>query len=314
MFYTCTTNPAIDLFIATETMKPFLVNRTLNDEAQANGKGVNISFILKMLGIENTALGFVGGFTGHYIEEELQKAGIHTDFIHVAENTRINVFTRVEEDDVEYKLVNQGPTINQEQTQELLEKINRLSSEDTLFVSGSNPKGMDDTFLVEVAKLSQQNGFRLILDSSSKVMLDCLEYRPACIKPNEEELASWFGQEKMNKEELIEHGKKLVEMGAERVLLSLGEEGSVLITGTEMYSATAPTGEVINTAGAGDTLLGTFAGLALTGHDIQEALKTASAAASSTAFTSALTDFSDVPELRAQVIFNQHKHEERKEK
>lgn len=301
MFYTCTTNPAIDLFISTKEMKPFLVNRTEEDEAQANGKGVNISFLLKKLGIDNTALGFIGGFTGRYIEEELQQAGVTTDFITVSGNTRINVFTRVEADEVEYKLVNQGPTIHPDEVEELLQKISQLTNEDTLFVSGSNPKGMNDSFLLEVAKLSQQNGFRLILDSSSPVVLECLPYHPACIKPNEEEIASWFGKITLNKEELLTYGKKLIKMGAERVLLSLGGEGSLLLTKKEMYIVTAPEGEVVNTAGAGDTLLATFAGLVLSGQSVEAALKTASAAASSTAFTSGLTDFSNVPRLMQQV-------------
>lgn len=301
MFYTCTTNPAIDLFIATQEMKPFVVNRTLKDEAQANGKGVNISFILKRLGIDNVAIGFLGGFTGKFIEEELQKAGIQTAFVEVEGITRINVFTQVVEENCEYKLVNQGPYITPEQLQQLMDSVATLTSEDTLFVSGSNPKGMGDTFLLEVAKLSKKNGFRLILDSSSKIILDCLPYEPACIKPNEEELANWFGKKRLNREELYFYGKKLVEMGAQRVLLSLGGEGAILFEKENRYVVNAPKGKVINTAGAGDTLLATFAGMILTGHSIEESLKKASAAGSSTAFTSWITDFDDVAELMKQV-------------
>lgn len=301
MFYTCTTNPAIDLFIATNTMEPFIVNRTLKDEAQANGKGVNISFVLKMLGIDNVALGFLGGFTGNYIEEELQNAGVQTDFVKVDGQTRINVFTRVEDEDVEYKLVNQGPMISKKEKQLLLNKINKLNSEDTLFISGSNPKGVEDSFLLQVAKLSQENGFRLILDSSSKVVLDCLQYHPALIKPNDEELAAWFDQKTLNHEELISYGKKLIEMGAQRVLLSLGEEGALYIEKDKLSFVNAAKGEVVNTACSGDTLLGTFMGMLLTGHETQEALRMASAAGSSTAFSSGLTDFSDVEELMKQI-------------
>lgn len=307
MFYTCTTNPAIDLFIATKTMQPSVVNRTVEDEAQANGKGVNISFVLKMLGIENVALGFLGGFTGKYIEDELQKAGVQTDFIKVDGQTRINVFTRVEDEDVEYKLVNQGPMISKEELEQLLYKIKKLNSEDTLFISGSNPKGVDDSFLLEAAKLSQENGFRLILDSSSKVVLDCLQYHPALIKPNDEELAAWFNRESLDREELLQYGKKLIEMGAQRVLLSLGEEGAFYIEKDNTTFVSAAKGEVVNTACSGDTLLGTFMGMLLTGHDVEEALRKASAAGSSTAFSSGLTDFTDVEELMKQVQVSQVK-------
>ncbi|WP_255763889.1 1-phosphofructokinase [Jeotgalibaca sp. MA1X17-3] len=312
MFYTCTTNPAIDLFIATKTMQPSIVNRTLKDEAQANGKGVNISFVLKMLGIENIALGFLGGFTGTYIEEELQKAGVQTDFIKVTGQTRINVFTRVEEENTEYKLVNQGPMISKKELAQLLHQIKKLNSEDTLFISGSNPKGVDDSFLLEAARISQENGFRLILDSSSKVVLECLQYRPALIKPNDEELAAWFNCEKLDQEELLQYGKKLIEMGAQRVLLSLGEEGAVYIEKDKMTFVNAAKGKVINTACSGDTLLGTFMGMLLTGHEVEGALLKASAAGSSTAFSSGLTDFTDVEELMKQIQVTQVKTEKGK--
>lgn len=312
MFYTCTTNPAIDLFISTKSMKPFVVNRTLEDEAQANGKGVNISFILKQLGIDNIALGFIGGFTGNHIEQELEKAGVQTDFVKVDGMTRINVFTRVKEEDVEYKLVNQGPMISSEQIQQLLAKIKKLNAEDILFISGSNPKGVDDSFLLEAAKLSQENGFQLILDSSSKVVLDCLQYHPAFIKPNDEELAAWFDRDPLNRDELLIYGNKLIEMGAQRVLLSLGGEGSFYIEKDKTYFVNAAKGDVVNTACAGDTLLGTFAGMFLTGHSIEDSLRKASAAGSSTAFTSGLTDFKNVDELMKQVQVNQVAIEEGK--
>lgn len=301
MIYTCTMNPAIDLFIATKEMKPFVVNRTLQDEAQPNGKGVNISFVLKMLGIENTALGFIGGFTGTFIEEELNKQGIGTDFVKVEGTTRINVFTNVEEEGVEYKLVNKGPEIPPQKVQELLGKIKQLGTDDTLFVSGSNPRGVDDQILLEIAKLSNEQGFRLILDSSSPMVLECLPFEPYLVKPNEEELAHWFGLTELSMEERIEYGQKLLELGAQRVLVSLGAEGSLLLHGDQVLHVNAPKGKVVNTACSGDTLLGTFAGLLKTGWQTEDALVKASAAASSTTFRSGLTDFSDVDELMKEL-------------
>lgn len=297
MIYTCTMNPAIDLFIATKEMLPFTVNRTIEDEAQPNGKGVNISFILKMLNLDNTATGFTGGFTGDFIKEELEKQQILTDFVDIDGMTRINVFTNVEKEEVEFKLVNRGPEISNQEQKVLLEKINKLGTDDVLFVSGSNPRGVNDEILVEIAKLSSQNKFQLILDSSSKVVLECLNYRPYLVKPNDEELASWFRRNTIEASERIKYGKKLIELGAQNVLLSLGSEGSLFIDQDKVLQVNAPKGKVMNTACSGDTLLGTFVGLLKKGWKIEEALKKASAAASSTAFKSGLTDFSDVDEL-----------------
>ena len=301
MIYTCTMNPAIDLFVSTKDYDPLVVNRTSEEDIQPNGKGVNISFVLKMLGIENIALGFSGGFTGLFIEEELEKKGIKTKFVHVEGTTRINVFTHVESNNTEYKLVNRGPLINLEQVNELLSKIDQLNEDDILFVSGSNPRGVTDEVIVEIAKLSKKNKFKLVLDTSSKIVLESLKYNPYCIKPNNEELAKWFKKESLTDEELSYYGEKLVEMGAEIVLLSLGEEGCLLFTKEENLYVNAPKGKVINTACSGDTLLGTFIGSLKKELKLEEALKEAVAAGSSTAFSPGLTDFSDVEELKKQM-------------
>lgn len=301
MFYTCTMNPAIDLFVATTNYLPKIVNRSLADEVQANGKGVNVSFILKRLGIENTALGFSGGFTGKYIEEVLQQNGIGTRFIQVEGLTRINVFTQVQSENTEYKLVNQGPKITENQMNCLLQQIAQLSVADHLIISGSNPQGIPDEFILQIARLSQQNKFKLILDISSPISLQCLSFQPYCLKPNEEELASWFGKSSLSQEELLDYGAKLIELGAQSVLVSAGGRGSFYFSKDTILFANAPTGNVINTACAGDTLLGTFIGALQHGKSVEEALSFGVAAGSSTAFSPGLTDFKDVPELEKQI-------------
>lgn len=302
MFYTCTMNPAIDLFVSTKDYEPFVVNRSTEDEVQANGKGVNVSFILKMLGIHNEALGFSGGFTGKFIEEELEKKDIKTNFVKVEDNIRINVFTHVENKETEYKLISKGPKVNLQQIQELLKKISLLNSEDTLFVSGSNPRGVTDEVILEIAKLSRKNNFKLVLDTNSKVVLDSLVYQLYCIKPNEEELANWFGKEKLSWEELNYYGEKLITQGTKMVLISLGEKGCLFFNKEETLFVNAPKGKVINTACSGDTLLATFIGLLKLGWSNQESLKHAVAAGSSTAFTSGLTDFKNVEELKKNLV------------
>ena len=301
MIYTCTMNLAIDLFIKTAQMLPSEVNRTDEAVYMPNGKGVNVSFILKELGIDSVATGFKAGFTGQFIEEELQKAGIQTQFVTVDGITRINVFTQVVATNEEFKLVNQGPSVTPEQEASLLAIVENMNADDILFVSGSHPEGITRATYEKIAKASEKRGFKFILDTSAHFVPELLGYKPYLIKPNDEELAEWFGLKDISLEKIKECGRKLLERGAQNVLVSLGEKGAILFTPAETIQVTAPKGEVVNTACAGDTLLATFVGSKLQGLSDEEALIKAVAAGSSTAFRPGLTDFKDVPTLMQQI-------------
>jgi 1-phosphofructokinase len=294
-------NLAIDLFIETDTMEPFTVNRTKDDDIQANGKGVNVSLILKMLGVDTTALGFRAGFTGNYIEDYLQEKEISTDFIEVPGMTRINVFTQVNQTKEEYKLVNQGPEIPQEKVEVFLDQIRNLQAEDYLCISGSLPRGIESTILVDISRICQERDVHLIIDSSYKEIMDCLPYHPFLLKPNEEELASWFGEIIDSEEAYLFYGQQLIKAGAQNVLLSLGSGGAIFFSQTKIIRGNSPIGKVVNTACAGDTLLGTFLAGYLTEQPLEETLRKSLAAGSSTAFRKGLTDFSDVKELSKQI-------------
>ena len=303
--YTCTLNLAIDLFIETDTMEPFTVNRTKDDDIQANGKGVNVSLILKMLGVDTTALGFRAGFTGNYIEDYLQEKEISTDFIEVPGMTRINVFTQVNQTKEEYKLVNQGPEIPPEKVEAFLNQIRSLQSEDYLCISGSLPRGMEPNILVDISQICQERGVHLIIDSSYKEVMDCLPYGPFLLKPNEEELASWFDERIDSEKAYLFYGQQLLEAGAQNVLLSLGNGGAIFFSRDRIIRGNSPKGKVVNTACAGDTLLGTFLAGYLTKQPLEETLRKSLAAGSSTAFRKGLTDFSDVNELSKQIEINE---------
>jgi 1-phosphofructokinase len=298
-------NLAIDLFIKTQDMKPQVVNRTEEDDIQANGKGVNISLILKLLGINSIALGFSGGFTGRYIEEYLALHGIQTDFVKSDGLTRINVFTQVVSEDTEYKLVNKGPSISKESIDQLLNIIRNIERGDYLCVSGSLPKGASPEILVEISKICHQKGIHLIIDTSYSEILKCLEYKPFLLKPNEEELATWFGQGVIEEGDYSKYLTELLSMGAQNVLFSMGSKGAIFISGNEQLQGNAPEGKIVNTAGAGDTLLGTFLARLIQGADYSSALRFALAAGSSTAFRKGLTDFSDVEKLIGQIHIQQ---------
>lgn len=299
--YTCTMNLAIDLFIETEEMHPFMVNRTKEDDIQANGKGVNVSLVLKMLDFPSTALGFSAGFTGKYIEDYLQQEQIQTEFIEVPGMTRINVFTQVNQTGEEYKLVNQGPEIPQTAVHNFLNQIRALQAEDYLCVSGSLPRGLSPKVLIEISRICQEKGIHLIIDSIDQEAMDCLPYRPFLLKPNEEELSSWFGRKMVTDEDYFVYGQRLVELGAENVLLSLGEKGAILFTKDRMFRGNSPKGKVVNTACAGDTMLGAFLAGYMNRRPLDETLRKSITAGSSTAFRKGLTDFLDVEELSKQI-------------
>ena len=307
--YTCTMNLAIDLFIETEEMHPFMVNRTKEDDIQANGKGVNVSLVLKMLDFPSTALGFSAGFTGKYIEDYLRKKQIQTEFIEVPGMTRINVFTQVNQTGEEYKLVNQGPEIPQAAVHNFLNQIRALQAEDYLCVSGSLPRGMSPKVLVEISRICQEKGIHLIVDSSDQEVMDCLPYRPFLLKPNEEELSFWFGRKMVTDEDYFVYGQRLVESGAENVLLSLGEKGAILFTKDRVIRGNSPKGKVVNTACAGDAMLGTFLSGYMNRRPLDETLRKSIAAGSSTAFRKGLTDFLDVEELSKQIKIKEERFE-----
>ena len=307
--YTCTMNLAIDLFIETEEMHPFMVNRTKEDDIQANGKGVNVSLVLKMLDFPSTALGFSAGFTGKYIEDYLQQKQIQTDFIEVPGMTRINVFTQVNQTGEEYKLVNQGPEIPQAAVHNFLNQIRALQEEDYLCVSGSLPRGLSPKVLIEISRICQEKGIHLIIDSSDQEAMDCLPYRPFLLKPNEEELSSWFGRKMVTDEDYFVYGQRLVELGAENVLLSLGEKGAILFTKDRVFRGNSPKGKVVNTACAGDTMLGAFLAGYMNRRPLDETLRKSIAAGSSTAFRKGLTDFLDVEELSKQIKIKEERFE-----
>ncbi len=307
--YTCTMNLAIDLFIETEEMHPFMVNRTKEDDIQANGKGVNVSLVLKMLDFPSTALGFSAGFTGKYIEDYLQQKQIQTEFIEVPGMTRINVFTQVNQTGEEYKLVNQGPEIPQTAVHNFLNQIRALQAEDYLCVSGSLPRGLSPKVLIEISRICQEKGIHLIIDSSDQEVMDCLPSRPFLLKPNEEELSSWFGRKMVTDEDYFVYGQRLVELGAENVLLSLGKKGAILFTKDRGFRGNSPKGKVVNTACAGDTMLGAFLAGYMNRRPLDETLRKSIAAGSSTAFRKGLTDFLDVEELSKQIKIREERFE-----
>ncbi|MDE6376622.1 MAG: 1-phosphofructokinase, partial [Ligilactobacillus sp.] len=213
----------------------------------------------------------------------------------------INVFTKVQATNDEYKLVNQGPKIMAEEMKVLLDRISCLKAGDYLCVSGSLPRGVPEDILVEISKICEDKQINLILDTSAKIIHKCLPYHPFLLKPNEQELSSWFGKENLTIAECLTCCKQLVAKGAKQVLLSLGENGGAFVNEKGYILGNSPKGVVVNTACAGDTMLATFLAERLKRKTEAQALKLSLAAGSSTAFRRGLTDFSDVDQLLWQI-------------
>lgn len=303
MIYTCTLNPAIDMFVQMKDFQPDIVNRSVYDEVQPNGKGVNISIMLNKLNEDSVATGFLGGFSGKFIDDELLKMGISTDFVKVRDNTRINVFLLSNQG--EYKIVNSGPNISREKSKELISKIKLLNPEDTLFVSGSLPQGLDGDILFEIAKLSSLKHFNLVLDISHPILKELMPFKPYLIKPNDDELQKLFPELNMSFEaDIVKAGKSLIQDGCQNVLVSVGSDGAYFINRDEVLYCKAPKGEVINTAGSGDAMLASFYESYNNQLDTKESIKKAVAVGSSTAFKSGLSDLSDITELMNKIIVN----------
>ena len=241
MIYTVTLNPSLDYTAAADSFEIGKTNRVKNEYFVVGGKGLNVSILLSRLGVSSTALGFVAGFTGDELKKHLDTHGLPHDFISVKEGfTRINV-KLVKGEVTEFN--GAGPKINEQEIAALLERIGKLSAEDTLVLSGSIPKGVSDNIYSDIIAAAPK-GVTIILDTSGKSLASALSLQPFLIKPNIDELGDIFGKEITSHEDVVYYAKKLKEMGAKNVLVSLGKDGAVLLTERgEVHTCLPPKGE-----------------------------------------------------------------------
>ena len=284
MIYTITFNPAVDLVIQVPNCQLGTLNRSMGEEYVAGGKGINMSIVLKRLGIDNIATGFLGGFSGKFIEEFLEKEGITPQFISVEGTTRINVKVKGK---VETEINAAGPTVDAEKFQRLMNYFEEVLKEgDTVFLAGNAVPGLDETSYVEIAKLCHVRGVKLVLDTTKVSLLACLPYRPFIIKPNQQELEELFGVNIQTQEEMLNYAFKLQEKGARNVLVSCGGDGAFLVSETgQVFASNVPTGKLINSVGAGDSMLAGFMAKFIETNDFRKSLKQGAASGSATAFS-----------------------------
>lgn len=285
MIYTLTISPAIDYVVHLDRMEAGATNRTTGEEYYFGGKGINVSSVLKELGMESVALGFVSGFTGLALEDGLREQGIQTDFIHLDKGiTRINVKIKSGE---ETEINSQGAIPTEADFDLLAEKLKKLQESDILILSGSIPKALPQDTYSRLLETTFGKGIHVIVDATGKLLLDTLKYRPFLIKPNIDELRDLLGEDIAPEE----GARQLQKQGARNVIVSMGKEGAMLLAEDgRIYRSGICSGEVKNTVGAGDSMVAGFAcGYAKT-RDYQYALDLGSAAGSATALSKGLAE------------------------
>ena len=300
MIYTVTFNPALDYVVFLDDLKLGDVNRSTRESIFYGGKGINVSTILNTLGLETTALGFVAGFTGKAIEDGLAAQGIHTDFIHLPEgNSRINV--KVKHGD-ETEINGQGPVITEEAINELFAKLATLTKEDILVLAGSIPNTLPEDIYEKILARLESKGIRVVVDATKDLLLNVLKYHPFLIKPNNHELGEMFGIVCKADEDIVHYAKKLQEKGAVNVLISMAGDGAILITedGQNIKMGT-PKGKVVNSVGAGDSMVAGFITGYIRGGNYEEALKSGTAPGSATAFSEGLASLEMYEKMLKQI-------------
>ncbi len=285
MIYTVTFNPAIDYVVRMgDELLPGMTNRSDSEECYFGGKGINVSTILKNLGLDNTALGFTAGFTGKAIEESVKNKGIKSGFIELPEGiSRINVKIKGKD---ETEINAQGPKIPEEAQKQLFDKINTLVDGDMLILAGSIPNSLPSDVYEKILALVSDRKIDVVVDATKDLLKNVLKYHPFLIKPNNHELGEMFGKVLKTDDELFEHAKKLQEMGARNVLISMAGDGAMLISEEgQKYRIGVPKGQVRNSVGAGDSMVAGFIAGYFRNRSYEEALKMGTAAGSATAFS-----------------------------
>ena len=285
MIYTVTFNPSIDYIVRLEDLTVGEINRVNYEQILPGGKGINVSIVLKNLGHDSAALGFLAGFTGVAMQQMLHSFGVKDDFVRLDDGfSRINVKIKAGR---ETEINGQGPVITEEAQRTLFEKLDRLKSGDTLVLAGSIPNTLPDDIYERIMEHLAGRGIRIVVDATKNLLRRVLKYRPFLIKPNNHELGEMFGMDLKTDDEIVYHAKKLQEEGATNVLISMAGDGAILLTSEGVfYRSAAPKGTLVNSVGAGDSMVAGFlAGFMESNGDYERAFYMGVATGSASAFS-----------------------------
>ncbi len=300
MIYTVTFNPSLDYIVSVEDFKTGITNRTSSELILPGGKGLNVSMVLGNLGLENTAFGFAAGFTGAEIVRRVEEMGVKADFIPVSDGiSRINLKLK----SIEGTEINGcGPVIGRDALEQLLEKLAVLGEGDVLVLAGSIPRSVPDDIYGEILRRLDGRAVLTVVDAERELLVKVLEYHPFLVKPNNHELGEIFGLELADREAVIPYAKRLREMGAGNVLVSLAGEGAVLAAEDgNIYEAPAPKGKLINGVGAGDSMVAGFLAGWMRKKDYRHAFHMGMAAGSASAFSEFLATREEVMAVYRQL-------------
>lgn len=298
MIYTCTLNPAIDYFLQVDNFRAGELNHVKADRKMPGGKGINVSRVLKHLGQASKCLGFIGGFTGDFIKEKLAEEGIETDFVAVNGDTRINVKLK---SNTETEINGVAPQITDDQLDALFAKLEKLTSEDILVLSGSVPGTLPVTIYKDMIEKVAGSRAKVVADTSGVAFKRVVTAKPFLIKPNHHELGEYFGVTVESFDDVKKYGKKLVDEGIEHVIVSMGGKGAIYIDKDEYLFAPPAKGELKNSVGAGDSLVGGFLSEYVVSGDFRKAFQKGAASGSATAFSVDLCSKEKVEELLPQI-------------
>ncbi len=300
MIYTVTFNPSLDYIVSVDHFKVGMVNRTTEELMFPGGKGINVSMVLKNLGYDSEALGFMAGFTGKEIARLLEERQVQSSFIEVAEGiSRINVKLRSDE---ESEINGMGPAIGDADIQKLYRQLDQLKDGDILVLAGSIPKVMPETMYMDIMKYLSGKNIRIAVDATRDLLMNVLEYHPFVIKPNNHELGEIFDVSLKTKDDVVPYAKRLQEQGARNVLVSMAGEGALLVTEDgKVYASEPPKGTVKNSVGAGDSMVAGFLAGYLHSGDYEEAFYTGLCTGSASAFSDNLATKDEVKALLGQL-------------
>lgn len=304
MIYTVTVNPSIDYIVQLNKLTLGEVNRMDYDNKLPGGKGINVSRILKELGLDNTAWGFLGGFTGEFVKEALEKTGLKTNFTWIKADTRINVKIKAQ---AETEINGRGPELTKEEIAAFTAQFDELTADDVVIFAGSLVPSLSDDFYFDLIKVIRQKGAQFVIDTTGESLLKTLPENPLVVKPNNHELAELFGVKLNSIDDIVKYGKKLLEMGAQHVLISMAGDGGLMITKDKVYRSYAPKGTVINSVGAGDSMIGGFTGTYAKTKDPLEAFRYGLACGSATAFSEDLADAKKINEILPMIEIEEYK-------
>ena len=300
MIYTVTFNPSLDYIVSVDDFRLGLTNRTSSELILPGGKGLNVSMVLGNLGIDNTALGFVAGFTGAEIARRVEEMGVKSDFIAIEGGiSRINLKLKSGDGT---EINGCGPEIHRTAVEKLMEKLDILRQGDVLVLAGSIPGSMPDDIYRTILKRLDGRGVMTVVDATKELLVNVLEYHPFLVKPNNHELGEIFGVELATREAAIPYAEKLKNMGAENVLVSMAGEGAVLAAGDgKLYEAPAPVGRLVNAVGAGDSMVAGFLAGWMEQKDYEHAFHMGIAAGSASAFSELLATREEVMAIYRQL-------------